>query len=277
LPNNPHGSSNNPSGSNYQQFSTYQPDSFNYGSNNYPSDFKNYQSSSYNNNPSSTNYQSNSLNYQHGSNNYPSGSANFPYASPNFLSSPTQGHLTPESIPASLPDFPSNHFSPNTADLNWPSSVASDVSKPHQLTSSDLSVPPADPFSKFKPELTGNSYVYKGTLIVDDFTDTYASYRKTTKTTTTVSTTTTTASTTPQTTTTESTTTTTTTTTTSTIASTFALHKLTFPGYTVTTQAENPAGLSVRLPTFVENSHLGNVLLNPNRIVVADRLLHIAG
>jgi len=47
--------------------------------------------------------------------------------------------------------------------------------------------------------------------------------------------------------------------------------------HTVTTQAENPAGLSFGVPSYVENPHLVNVLLNPNRIVVADRLLHIAG
>jgi len=35
--------------------------------------------------------------------------------------------------------------------------------------------------------------------------------------------------------------------------------------------------LSFMLTTFVENPHLGNVLLNPNRIVLADRMLHIDG
>jgi len=42
-------------------------------------------------------------------------------------------------------------------------------------------------------------------------------------------------------------------------------------------EVEYPAELSFGLPTFVENPHLGNVLLNPNHIVVADRMLHIAG
>jgi transposase InsO family protein len=46
----------------------------------------------------------------------------------------------------------------------------------------------------FNPELTGSSYVYNGTVIIDDFTGTYASYSTTTTTTSAATTTTTTSS-----------------------------------------------------------------------------------